>query len=240
MRQSPAAAQAAAGGGPKASLRVVSLGADETNRGPTFDMDLSELLQDDGTPIPYDEAPRLLQARPRPQVGTSAPIAHGVTSSGLFQADFFLKLLVLHLFSRVASIGVMLVLGFSCGVCLCRDSCTLPGFPLTHKYNHAPPSWIFIWILEESLRHHSAARSWAAYVAGALVVLAHECGARFADGISMLIASAVPEGKGVSSSAALEVAVMQALSAAHGISLGGRQLALLCQKVRALACRDGR
>jgi L-arabinokinase len=39
-------------------------------------------------------------------------------------------------------------------------------------------------------------------------------------------------GKGVSSSAALEVAVMTALAAAHGVALGGRELALLCQKAR--------
>ena len=77
---------------------------------------------------------------------------------------------------------------------------------------------------------YPGARSWAAYVAGALVVLMHERGARFADGISCLVASAVPEGKGVSSSAALEVAVMGALAAAHGIELDGRELALLCQK----------
>jgi len=38
-------------------------------------------------------------------------------------------------------------------------------------------------------------------------------------------------GKGVSSSAALEVSVMSALAAAHGVALGGRELALLCQKV---------
>jgi galactokinase len=74
-------------------------------------------------------------------------------------------------------------------------------------------------------------RSWAAYVAGALIVLMHECGARFTDGISILVSSAVPEGKGVSSSAAVEVSIMQALAAAHDIPLDGRRLALLCQKV---------
>ena len=73
--------------------------------------------------------------------------------------------------------------------------------------------------------------SWAAYVAGALVVLMRERGMRFADGLSVLISSAVPEGKGVSSSAAVEVATMQALTAAHGLALDGRDLALLCQKV---------
>lgn len=74
-------------------------------------------------------------------------------------------------------------------------------------------------------------RSWAAYVAGALVVLMHEKGCRFTDGISILVSSAVPEGKGVSSSAAVEVSIMQALAAAHGVHLEGRELALLCQKV---------
>jgi len=73
--------------------------------------------------------------------------------------------------------------------------------------------------------------SWAAYVAGALIVLMRELGVRFSDGLSILISSAVPEGKGVSSSAAVEVATMQALAAVHDIKLDGRQLALLCQKV---------
>lgn len=41
----------------------------------------------------------------------------------------------------------------------------------------------------------------------------------------------MPEGKGVSSSAAVEVAAMSALAAAHGLRLDGRTLALLCQKV---------
>ena len=73
--------------------------------------------------------------------------------------------------------------------------------------------------------------SWAAYVAGALMVLMHEKRCRFTDGISILVSSAVPEGKGVSSSAAVEVSIMQALAAAHGVHLEGRELALLCQKV---------
>jgi len=75
--------------------------------------------------------------------------------------------------------------------------------------------------------------SWAAYVAGPLVVLMHELGLRYPQGISLLLSSAVPEGKGVSSSAAVEVAVMQALCAAHDVHIDGRHLALLCQKVQA-------
>ncbi|KAI8470791.1 MAG: Transglutaminase-like superfamily-domain-containing protein [Monoraphidium minutum] len=76
--------------------------------------------------------------------------------------------------------------------------------------------------------------SWGGYVAGCLLVLARERGVAFDDGVSILICSDVPEGKGVSSSAALEVAVMTALAAAHGLELGGRELALLCQKVENL------
>jgi hypothetical protein len=172
----------------------------------------------------------------------------------------------------------------------------------------------------ESLRTYfksDPASSWGAYVAGCLLVLAHEKGATFPDGISILVASDVPEGgsacarqcwaasaqrplsalpslrvpklrgafrqlcrswscavtatheegsmhkcnafgvavnscmavctcllrtagKGVSSSAALEVSVMSAVAAAHDIQLGGRELALLCQKVEVSCCCCGR
>ncbi|KAL6985073.1 D-arabinose 1-dehydrogenase (NAD(P)(+)) [Sarracenia purpurea var. burkii] len=72
---------------------------------------------------------------------------------------------------------------------------------------------------------------WAAYVAGTILVLMTELGVRFEDSISMLVSSAVPEGKGVSSSAAVEVASMSAIAAAHGLDISPRELALLCQKV---------
>ncbi|KAG6649402.1 L-arabinokinase-like isoform X1 [Carya illinoinensis] len=74
-------------------------------------------------------------------------------------------------------------------------------------------------------------QKWAAYVAGTILVLMTELGVRFENSISMLVSSAVPEGKGVSSSAAVEVASMSALAAAHGLSISARDLALLCQKV---------
>jgi L-arabinokinase len=61
-----------------------------------------------------------------------------------------------------------------------------------------------------------------------------ERGARFAEGARLLIASEVPEGKGVSSSAALEVAVMTAVAGAFGVVLEARETALLCQKVENL------
>jgi len=77
-------------------------------------------------------------------------------------------------------------------------------------------------------------KRWAAYVAGAFLVLRRERLINFSKGARILISSTVPLGKGVSSSAALEVAAMQALAAAFGISLEPRELALLCQKVENL------
>jgi galactokinase len=78
------------------------------------------------------------------------------------------------------------------------------------------------------------AASWAAYAAGAFLVLMRERGAKFDRGARILIDSKVPEGKGVSSSAALEVAVMQAVAAAFAIRIEPREMALLCQKVENL------
>ncbi len=73
---------------------------------------------------------------------------------------------------------------------------------------------------------------WVAYIVGALVVLQRECHVDVqSHGMSLLISSAVPEGKGVSSSAAVEVASMAAVAAAYGVQLEGRAMALLCQKV---------
>ena len=77
-------------------------------------------------------------------------------------------------------------------------------------------------------------RHWAAYVAGAFLVLMRERDVGFQEGARILIASRVPAGKGVSSSAALEVAVMQAICAAFAIEIEPRDLALLCQKVENL------
>jgi hypothetical protein len=75
---------------------------------------------------------------------------------------------------------------------------------------------------------------WAAYVAGAFLVLMHEYDVRFSGGVRILIHSDIPEGKGVSSSAALEVAAMTAVAAAFGITIEPRDLSLLCQRVENL------
>ena len=78
------------------------------------------------------------------------------------------------------------------------------------------------------------AHGWAAYVAGVFLVLARERGVRFDHGARLLIASRVPEGKGVSSSAALEVATMTAVAAAFAVEIRAREIALLCQRLENL------
>jgi galactokinase len=78
------------------------------------------------------------------------------------------------------------------------------------------------------------ASRWAAYAAGAFLVMMRECNVCFNRGAHILIDSSVPEGKGVSSSAAIEVAVMQAVAAAFDVAIDARQTALLCQKVENL------
>jgi L-arabinokinase len=77
-------------------------------------------------------------------------------------------------------------------------------------------------------------RRWPAYVAGVFLVLMRERNVTFDCGANVLISSRVPLGKGVSSSAALEVAAMQAVTEAFKIAIDGRDKALLCQKVENL------
>lgn len=75
---------------------------------------------------------------------------------------------------------------------------------------------------------------WASYAIGTLLVLMREKGLRPTGGMRILIDSRVPEGKGVSSSAAIEVAVMQALADATNTRLNAKELAMLCQMVENL------
>jgi galactokinase len=70
---------------------------------------------------------------------------------------------------------------------------------------------------------------WAAYIAGVVVVLARERGLPLTAGARIVVASQVPESKGVSSSAAVETASMSAVAAAFGLPLEPRDLAMLCQ-----------
>ncbi|KAK1323128.1 L-arabinokinase [Acorus calamus] len=146
------ARQNAKGQGPTPVLQIVSYGSELSNRAPTFDMDLSDLLNGD-QPITYEEA---------------------------------------------------------------------------HKYFAQDPSqkWVSF----------SRTARWAAYVAGTILVLMSELGIRFNDSISILVSSAVPEGKGVSSSASVEVenrivgapcGVMDQMTSACGEA--NKLLAMVCQ-----------
>jgi len=107
-------------------------------------------------------------------------------------------------------------------------ACDVPLDVLAPGGAPAPYETARAWFAADANRH------WAAYVAGAWLVLAHHRGLPLATGARVLVHSAVPEGKGVSSSAALESAVMQAIAVSAGIDVPPREMALLCQRVENL------
>ncbi len=78
------------------------------------------------------------------------------------------------------------------------------------------------------------ARHWAAYVAGVFHVLAREHALKCRAGAAILIESDVPEGKGVSSSAAIEAATMEAVVEAAKVPIEPRMRAMRCQQVENL------
>lgn len=82
--------------------------------------------------------------------------------------------------------------------------------------------------------HREPSQAWTAYIAGVLVALRVELGQELGAGLDILVASSVPEGKGVSSSAAIEVATFRALASLYGIEVEPTALALLCQRVENL------
>jgi galactokinase len=82
--------------------------------------------------------------------------------------------------------------------------------------------------VEQRLREDSTT-PWVAYVLGPILVLLRETSAQLTGGLRILLDSRVPEGKGVSSSAAVEVATMRAAAALADYELSGEELARLCQ-----------
>ena len=74
-----------------------------------------------------------------------------------------------------------------------------------------------------------ASDRWAAYVVGSVYRCLTSTGIVPSHGLRLLITSEVPEGKGVSSSAALEVAAMAATAACYGLEMDGATLAAACQ-----------
>jgi L-arabinokinase len=72
---------------------------------------------------------------------------------------------------------------------------------------------------------------WTAYVLGNIYYLRKKYPGKVHAGINVYMESNVPLNRGVSSSAAIEIAVMKAAAAAYGIDLSGSELALACQWV---------
>ncbi|MDR3715709.1 MAG: galactokinase family protein [Puia sp.] len=87
---------------------------------------------------------------------------------------------------------------------------------------------------EEMVRNRagsSPSLRWTAYVLGNLHYLLKRYPEQVDSGITLYMESTVPLNRGVSSSAAIEVAVMKATASAYGIVLAGVELALACQWV---------
>ena len=87
--------------------------------------------------------------------------------------------------------------------------------------------------LPELASRFSGRDAWAAYVLGPVALLARDDGVRPA-GLRLLVSSTVPEGKGLGSSAAVEVAATLAAGGALGLPLEPRGLALLGQRAEQL------
>jgi len=82
--------------------------------------------------------------------------------------------------------------------------------------------------LAEWFRAHPAER-WAGYIVGAVQAVLARGNAH--GGLRILIDSSVPEGRGVASSAALEVAVAMAVAAVTSVDVSPTDVAALCQRV---------
>lgn len=90
------------------------------------------------------------------------------------------------------------------------------------------PASLATWFADRTADH------WAAYVVGVIQRCLRLAGPEALGpqpGLRMVIESQVPEGKGVSSSAALEVASMTAVAASYRIAMPAAQLAAECQWV---------
>jgi galactokinase len=87
--------------------------------------------------------------------------------------------------------------------------------------------------LAELARRFSGRDAWGAYVLGPIALLWREERLRPA-GLRLLLSSSVPEGKGLGSSAAVEVAAAEAAAGALGLPLEPRRGALLGQRAEQL------
>jgi galactokinase len=79
--------------------------------------------------------------------------------------------------------------------------------------------------------NHDPHQSWFAYIVGSLYFLKMKYPQKATHGLNMFMDSQIPLGKGVSSSAALEVSAMKACAAAYGLTASGVELASWTQWV---------
>jgi len=90
-----------------------------------------------------------------------------------------------------------------------------------------------------SYANSSPGLRWTAYVLGNIHYLLKHYPNRATTGLSIYLNSSVPLNRGVSSSAAIEVAVMKACAATWNITLAGIELALACQWVENVIAGSG-
>jgi galactokinase len=98
------------------------------------------------------------------------------------------------------------------------------------EYQHLLKENAIDYDFAKSVFAQSKSGSWAAYIIGCLLVLQKEKGIEV-NGGEFEVRSEIPEGKGVSSSAALEIATMNALSKAYNLKFEGTEKAILAQIV---------
>jgi galactokinase len=113
------------------------------------------------------------------------------------------------------------------------DVVSLGRPPLTIPLETVAPDGVPI-AYDQARRMFRDGDAWAAYVVGVLLVLARERAVPLRSGLRIVVWSTVPEGKGVSSSAAVETATMYAAAQSLGIDVMGRDLAVLCQRAENL------
>jgi galactokinase len=87
--------------------------------------------------------------------------------------------------------------------------------------------------LDDLARRFTGRDAWAAYVLGPIALLVRQ--QRLAlTGLRLLVSSSVPEGKGLGSSSAVEIAVLQAVAGVFDRAVEPRRLALLAQRAEQL------
>ena len=102
----------------------------------------------------------------------------------------------------------------------------LVEMPIVEIYRHLSE----LGILRQMLTANPAT-AWASYLLGVVAIVAQQADVYFYDGLTIVIDSHVPLGKGVSSSAAIEVATMRAVLALAEYPIDGRTLAIWSQMV---------